>query len=47
MAANNACANSKIGAFFQTGKLPGKDTVCAVEAGPFGITPEGLSTDGV
>ena len=47
MAANNACANSKIGTFFQTGKLPGEDAICAVEAGAFGVTPEGLSTIGI
>jgi len=38
MAANNACANSKIGKFFQTGELPGVGTVCEVEAGAFGVT---------
>ncbi|THV50899.1 hypothetical protein BGAL_0131g00040 [Botrytis galanthina] len=40
MAANNSCANEKIYRFFQTGILPGHDSRCVVEAGPFGITPE-------
>lgn len=40
MAANNACANSKIGHFFQTGELPGAGTVCKAEAGAFGVTTD-------
>jgi hypothetical protein len=32
------CALAKIGAFFQTGVLPGKDKFCPQEAGAFGIT---------
>lgn len=36
--ANNACANSKIGHFFQTGELPGAGTICKAEAGAFGFT---------
>jgi len=44
MVANNACANSKIGTFFQTGKLPGDESTCAVDAEAVGVTPEGLIT---
>lgn len=40
MAANNACANSKNGHFFQTGELPGVATTCKAEAGAFGITTD-------
>ncbi|KAF5871553.1 putative alpha beta-hydrolase protein [Botrytis fragariae] len=40
MVANNSCANEKIYRFFQTGNLPGHDSRCVVEAGPFGVTPE-------
>ena len=39
-AANNTCANSKIGRFFQTGELPGAGTICKAEAGAFGITTD-------
>jgi hypothetical protein len=34
-AAQNSCANAKIGAFFQTGVLPGNDNYCSQEAGAF------------
>jgi hypothetical protein len=37
-AAQNSCANAKIGAFFQTGVLPGNDNYCSQEAGAFGVT---------
>ncbi|KAF7888788.1 hypothetical protein EAF00_009088 [Botryotinia globosa] len=40
MAANNSCANEKIYRFFQTGNLPGHDSRCFLETGPFGVTPE-------
>ena len=40
MAANNSCANEKIYHYFQTGNLPGHDSRCVVEVGPFGVTPE-------
>lgn len=43
MVANNSCANSKIGAFIRHGKLPGNDSVCPTEAGPFGITIANLT----
>jgi hypothetical protein len=46
LAANNACANSKIGHFFQTGELPEADTVCKGEAGAFGLTID-LSSAGL
>lgn len=39
MGANNSCANQRIHHFFQTGNLPGNDSTCVVEAGPFGVTP--------
>jgi hypothetical protein len=38
---NNACANAKINAYFQEGKLPGHDNFCSLEAGPFGIVLPG------
>jgi hypothetical protein len=37
MAACNACANTKIGKFFQTGELSGKDSLCQVEVGLFSV----------
>jgi hypothetical protein len=40
LAANNSCASSKIGTFFQTGELPGVGTVCKAEAGAFGIVTD-------
>ncbi|KAB8293767.1 hypothetical protein EYC80_009252 [Monilinia laxa] len=39
LAANNSCANHKIRHFLQTGNLPGHDSRCVVEAGPFRVTP--------
>lgn len=37
----NLCGYSKIANYFQTGQLPGNDSFCALEAGPFGITLNG------
>jgi hypothetical protein len=37
-AAQNSCANAKIGAFFQTGVFPGNNNYCSQEAGAFGVT---------
>lgn len=38
LAAQNGCAASKMGHFFQTGKLPGPGAVCKAEPGAFGLT---------
>ncbi|KAE9372919.1 hypothetical protein N431DRAFT_376208 [Stipitochalara longipes BDJ] len=38
LGSQNACASKKIGAFFQTGTLPGEDNYCPLEAGPWNIT---------
>jgi hypothetical protein len=34
----NKCGNAKINTFFQNGTLPGTDSFCPLEAGPFNIT---------
>ncbi|RDW58803.1 hypothetical protein BP6252_13279 [Coleophoma cylindrospora] len=42
-ATNNSCASTKIGAYFQSGALPGESNFCELEAGPFGVViPGGL-----
>jgi hypothetical protein len=46
MGQNNACAYAKMGHFFQTGKLPGKDSFCPIEQGPWGVTLKNLKPDG-
>lgn len=40
-AAQNLCGFSKIAKYFQTGQLPGNDSFCALETGPFGIELNG------
>ncbi|ROW07119.1 hypothetical protein VPNG_07359 [Cytospora leucostoma] len=35
------CGFSKVASYFQTGQLPGNDSFCALEAGPFGILLNG------
>jgi hypothetical protein len=37
----NACSRAKIGAFFVNGTLPGNDSYCPLEAGPWNITIAG------
>ncbi|KUI67155.1 hypothetical protein VM1G_03020 [Cytospora mali] len=37
----NLCGFSKIAIYFQTGQLPGNDSFCALEAGPFGVLLNG------
>ncbi|GAW20620.1 hypothetical protein ANO14919_101280 [Xylariales sp. No.14919] len=37
----NTCQQAKVNAYFQGTKLPGNDSYCALEAGPFGITLNG------
>ncbi|KAF2963905.1 hypothetical protein GQX73_g9657 [Xylaria multiplex] len=37
----NACHQRKVNAYFQGTRLPGNDSYCALEAGPFGITLNG------
>lgn len=39
--ARNNCAFAKINAYFQNGTLPGKDSFCSLEAGPWNITITG------
>ncbi|KAK3944424.1 TAP-like protein-domain-containing protein [Diplogelasinospora grovesii] len=41
MATQNMCGFAKIGAYFQTGALPGNDSFCPLETGPFGILLNG------
>jgi hypothetical protein len=38
LAARNECANEKIQTLFQTGILPGNDSLCLQEAGAFNVT---------
>jgi hypothetical protein len=38
-ATQNYCAYGKINAYFQTGALPGSDSFCNLENGPWGILP--------
>ncbi|CZR56074.1 uncharacterized protein PAC_05962 [Phialocephala subalpina] len=40
-ATQNLCAFGKLNIFFQTGKLPGKDNYCPLEAGPWNVTLPG------
>ncbi|KAI1097723.1 TAP-like protein-domain-containing protein [Jackrogersella minutella] len=40
-AAYNLCGFAKVKAYFQTTQLPGNDSFCALEQGPFGITLNG------
>lgn len=40
-ASQNKCGFAKVGAYFQTGQLPGNDSFCALEAGPFGVVLNG------
>ncbi|KAH8671705.1 hypothetical protein BX600DRAFT_538138 [Xylariales sp. PMI_506] len=40
-ATENLCAYAKIATYFQTNQLPGNDSFCALETGPFGITLNG------
>ncbi|KAI0099172.1 TAP-like protein-domain-containing protein [Nemania sp. FL0031] len=37
----NACQRAKVNAYFQASQLPGADSYCGLEAGPFGITLNG------
>jgi pimeloyl-ACP methyl ester carboxylesterase len=37
----NVCAFGKMRAYFQSSKLPGKDNMCPLEAGPFGVQLNG------
>ncbi|KAI0407739.1 TAP-like protein-domain-containing protein [Xylaria palmicola] len=41
----NACHQAKVRAYFQDNQLPGKDSCCTLEAGPFGIFLNGTLED--
>lgn len=37
----NTCAYTKMATYFQTNALPGNDSFCALELGPFGVVLNG------
>ncbi|KAI1121793.1 TAP-like protein-domain-containing protein [Nemania abortiva] len=41
----NACQRAKVNAYFQNSQLPGNDSYCGLETGPFGITLNGTLED--
>ncbi|KAI0874870.1 TAP-like protein-domain-containing protein [Hypoxylon argillaceum] len=44
---NNSCQKAKVNAYFQSTQLPGNDSYCALETGPFGITLNGTLEDNI
>ncbi|ETS76227.1 hypothetical protein PFICI_11614 [Pestalotiopsis fici W106-1] len=43
----NTCAYKKMAAYFQTNALPGNDSFCALESGPFGVILNGTLKENV
>lgn len=41
MATENTCGYAKLKAYFQAGVLPGNDSYCPLERGPFGVVLNG------
>ncbi|KAI1084143.1 TAP-like protein-domain-containing protein [Whalleya microplaca] len=46
-ATQNACGYAKLSAYFQTSKLPGNDSFCPLEAGPFSIVLNGTLAESI
>lgn len=46
-ASQNSCGFAKIRTYFQTTELPGNDSFCPLETGPFNITLNGTLKDNI
>jgi hypothetical protein len=47
MATQNTCAFAKLRAYFQAGVLPGNNSFCPLEEGPFGIVLNGTLKENI
>jgi hypothetical protein len=47
IATQNTCGYAKVRAYFQTGALPGNDSYCPLERGPFGIVLNGTLEENI
>lgn len=47
IATENLCGFAKLRAYFQANILPGNDSFCALEAGPFGVVLNGTLEENI